>query len=67
MVNGQECEKKRLSTVLRQYRNIHLNPTIYSVNIVPSGGYLSLPTPPQTFLLTELQQSVCNHTNVTDS
>jgi len=45
MMKGQESEKKRLLTVLRQYRSIYLKSMIYSVNIVPSGGYLSLPTP----------------------
>jgi len=46
MVNdGLEFERKRLLTVVRQYRGIYLKSVIFSVNIAPSGGYLSLPTP----------------------
>jgi hypothetical protein len=46
MMNEQECEReKKLLSVFRQYRNIYLKSIIYSVNIVPSGGYLNLTTP----------------------
>jgi hypothetical protein len=45
MMNEQECESKKLLLVLRQHRSIYLKSIIYSVNIVPLGGYLGLPTP----------------------